>query len=594
MSRHILAAGGRTAWRIVMAHPSHETVKLAADELYHFIMEISGASLPVQTELVADGEKEILVGFSGRMAHHGLEEEPLEEEEFIIRSGDSYLLLAGGSPRGTLYAVYAFLEEELGCRWFSSDCSVIPRRTTLEFGDLNRREKPAFESREAYWRDAFDGDFAVRNRMNSNKADISVRQGGRMKFYNFHHSFNDLVSPEEYFDTHPEYFSMVDGKRLRERTQLCLTNPDVLRLAIARVEQWIEENPDCRVFSVAQNDWRNYCTCPRCAAVDAEEGSPAGTMIRFVNAVAEAIEKKHPRVLLHTFAYQYTRKAPRFVRPRDNVIVRLCSIECCFSHPLDGTLTASLAPQANEGKHPQCAALGETAFLDDLREWSRITNRLYVWDYVTQFRDYLSPMPNFDVLARNLRLFRDLGVKGMLEQGNFSHGGGGHLAELEAYLQAKLMWDPDCDWEAHLQDFLRGYYGQDAAPLVAQYIQAWQEATRGWHVGIYYSSHAPFITEALLEKSVSLLGEALFLTRDAAQRKRLEKLLLGVEYLILARLPKETPGRDALFARFFWRVREAGVSELHERWTLEEALDQLALSDDERDWKRTVVNDYKM
>ena len=86
-----------------------------------------------------------------------------------------------------------------------------------------------------------------------------------------------------------EGYALVNGVRLRDRTQLCLTNPEVLQIAIARVRQWIRENPDCRVFSVAQNDWGNYCTCPACAALDAREGSPAGTMIAFVNQVAEAI-----------------------------------------------------------------------------------------------------------------------------------------------------------------------------------------------------------------------------------------------------------------------------------------------------------------
>lgn len=66
-------------------------------------------------------------------------------------------------------------------------------------------------------------------------ADLSNMRGGKMKFYNFHHSFHDLISADEYFDSHPEYFSLVNGKRRKEGTQLCLTNPDVFELSLAKV-----------------------------------------------------------------------------------------------------------------------------------------------------------------------------------------------------------------------------------------------------------------------------------------------------------------------------------------------------------------------
>lgn len=583
-----------------MSHPAHETVKLACDELFKFVMQMSGAALPVQTELVANGEYEILVGRSGRLQHYGIEVDwdALGEEGYIIRTAEHYLLLAGATPRATLYAVYAFLEEELGCRWFASDCSFIPRKSVVTYPEINRTDAPAFESREAYWRDAFDGDFAVRNRMNGNKADISVRQGGRMKFYNFHHSFDDLVPPTQYFDTHPEYFAMVDGKRVREYTQLCLTNPDVLRLSVEKVKQWIRENPDCRVFSVAQNDWDNHCECPACAAIDEREGSPAGTMITFVNKLAEEIEKEYPNVLIHTFAYRYTRKTPKFVRPRNNVIVRLCSIECCFSHPLKGGLRVPLAkdPYACDrgGWLPECESSGHNHFLEDLRAWSEITPRLYVWDYVTEFGNYLLPIPNFDVLDKNLQLFRELGVKGILEQGNFSHGGGGHLAELEAYLQAKLMWNPDADIEAHMMDFLNGYYGAASAPFVRQYIELWQEASRPYHVTIYENEFSKHITDELVEKSIALLGEAIYHAQDEKCHARLEKLMLCMDYIVICRMPIGTAGRGALITRFGWKLREAGIDEIHERWTLEESLEQMRVGQTRNQQKRAIANDYKM
>ncbi|MBE5783303.1 MAG: DUF4838 domain-containing protein [Clostridiales bacterium] len=597
MDKHVLAHNGQALWRIVMPHPAHETVKLAAHELQHFLMEISSAALPTQTELQIAGDYEILVGRSGRLKHYGIQVdwEKLGEEGYVIKSGEKWILLAGATPRGTLYAVYAFLEEIMGCRWLSSDCSVIPKQLHLEVGDLDITDRPAFESREAYWSDAFDGTYAVRNRMNSNKADISIRQGGRMKFYNFHHSFDDLVPVAKYFDTHPEYFSMIDGKRVGGRTQLCLTNPEVVKLATEKVKEWIKENPDCRVFSVAQNDWRNYCQCPNCREIDEKEGTPAGTMLHFVNQIAEAIHEEHPDILLHTFAYQYTRKAPKFIRPHPNVIVRLCSIECCFSHTLEGEAFGALDSRANSHPWgPQCSQEGETLFMRDLREWSQICDRLYIWDYVTMFGHYLMPFTNFDVMQKNMQLFKRLGVAGVLEQGNFSQGGGGHLAELEAYLQAKLMWNPDCDMEMHLQDFLHGYYGEAAAPLIREYIELWQAAARSWHISIHESPMSAFVQDDVLQKAMELLGRAQWLTEDELCYKRIHKLVLSMEYLVLARMSVNTPGRSALVERFNWELREAGITELHERWTLDEAIQRLHRCDAHENPPRLCVNDYKM
>src|SRR5258707_1161987 len=146
-------------------------------------------------------------------------------------------------------------------------------------------------------------------------------------------------------------------------------------------------------------------------------------MIAYVNKIAEAIEKDHPNVAIDTLAYQYTRKPPRNIRPRPNVIVRLCSIECCFSHPLEG-----------------CTETANKSFVDDLKGWSHLTNRLYIWDYTTDFAHYLLPFPNIGVLDRNIRTFTENGVAGVFEQGNSS--GAGEMAERRAWILTKLLWNP--------------------------------------------------------------------------------------------------------------------------------------------------------
>ena len=124
---------------------------------------------------------------------------------------------------------------------------------------MNELHKPAFEYREPYFSEAADRDWAARNKMNGVLMKLDAATGGKVRYYPFVHSFNALVPPEKYFRGHPEYFSLIDGKRRAERSQLCLTNPDVLRVGVESVERWIADHPEATIFSVSQNDWTGWC-----------------------------------------------------------------------------------------------------------------------------------------------------------------------------------------------------------------------------------------------------------------------------------------------------------------------------------------------
>ena len=274
------------------------------------------------------------------------------------------------------------------------------------------------------------------------------RRGGRHVYEGFVHTFYSLIPPADYFDTHPEWFSEIKGARTRENAQLCLTNEAMRREFVRNLKLRLRDNPAATIASVSQNDCHNNCTCPRCRAVDEEEGSPAGSLLRFVNAVAADIERDFPEVAIDTLAYQYTRKPPRITRPRPNVIVRLCSIECSFARPLDDP--------ANK------------AFLEDIEGWSKIAGRLFIWDYTTNFSHYIQPHPNYGVLAPNIRLFVKNNVTGIFEQGAYQSWGS-EMAELRAWVLAKLLWNPALDAAALRREFLTGYYGP-AGEWVDRYL----------------------------------------------------------------------------------------------------------------------------
>jgi hypothetical protein len=457
-----LAREGQPLATIAVAPGATEPEQHAAAELGRFLKEVTGADFPLTTATLATTHTlpattvpRLLVGEgAARLADPKFSAAALGPEEIVIRTAGRDLILAGGRPRGTLYAVYTFLEDTVGCRWWSSKESSIPRRPTLSTGPINIRYNPPLEYRDSFFADAFDGDWAARNKCNGVSINTDARRGGRTNFALMVHTFYPLIPPAKYFATHPEWFSLIGGQRRRENAQLCLTNEAMRQELVKNLKDVLRQHPEAGIVSVSQNDCLGQCECPACAAIEKEEGSPAGPMLRFVNAVAADVEKEFPKVSVITLAYQYTRKPPLKTKPRKNVIIQLCSIECSFREPL--------------------TAPANSAFRQDIEGWSKLTNRLYIWDYVVKFSCYFTPFPNLRVLGPNIRFFVDHGATGIFEEGAYDTRGT-ELAELRAWVLAKLLWNPRLDERKLIDEFLHGYYGPAAGELQA-YLETLRNA----------------------------------------------------------------------------------------------------------------------
>lgn len=483
-----IAENGVAKAVIVIAADAAKPEQHAAGELANFLSQITGAKFDIVPPPAA-GKARLLVGpQAAKLAAPDFSADGLGAEGIIIRSAGDDLILAGGHPRGTLYAVYTFLEEQLGCRWWSSTESMIPKKPTLQVANLDVRYVPVLEYRSPYWFDAFDGDWAARNKCNGQAHRLDDERGGRHIYEGFVHTFYPLVSPEKYFKDHPEWFSEINGKRTYDHTQLCLTNEEMRKELVKNLKERLRNNPAATIASVSQNDWRGNCQCSNCAAIEKEEESPAGLMLRFVNAIAQDVEKDFPNVAISTLAYQYTRKPPKLTKPRHNVIVQLCSIECSFSKPL--------SDERNK------------AFRDDIVGWSKICDRLYIWDYTTNFRHHIMPHPNLRVLGPNVKFFADHNVKGIFEQGAYTTNGA-ERAELRAWVLAKLLWNPSLDGQKLIDEFIEGYYGA-AAPHIKAYLDVTHDAVEasGDWLGCFSEHTAKFLSFETLGKGWAHLKAA--------------------------------------------------------------------------------------
>ncbi|MCA9230891.1 MAG: DUF4838 domain-containing protein [Planctomycetales bacterium] len=565
-----LAEGGQSSFVIVVPEQASPSTRYGAEELQLFLRQMTGAELPIESDRSPVGAHEIVLGRNAHLKEIGvdIDFDALGAEGYRIATTGNRLVIAGSDLRGTLYGVYGLLEDHLGCRWFTPTVSRIPKHDLLVLADIDETTVPALEYREPFVMDCYDGDWCARNRMNSSAGRLEARHGGKVRFGTglFVHSFNVLMPPEKYFDAHPEYYSEVNGKRVKDRSQLCCTNPDVIRICTEELANRMRQDPEAFVYSLSQNDWANYCECANCSALAEREGSQMGPLLHLVNTAAEALEREFPGKAIETLAYQWSRTPPRTMRPRKNVIIRLCSIECCFMHPL-----------------ATCSAETNRQFVRDLNGWSKVADRLWVWDYVTSFGHYLSPFPNLRVRDDNIRLLVANHVTGIFEQDVYNTVNG-ELSPLSGYLNAKLLWDPDYDEDTAINEFLEGVYGAAARPI-RRYLDLLHDKVEkeNIHARIWVGPRTvEYLTDDVMAEAGRLWDEAEAAVSDSPETlERVRIARLSYDYAVLEKqrgagglgefvvdhkafMAKSRPEYVQQVKRFFETARRAGVTRMNE------------------------------
>ena len=513
-----LVSKGKTDFKIVLPDSPQPIEQTAANELKSYLDAITKTNWTIASEKdVPESAPQILVGNSSRSKKLFPEIDPnkIPYDGIEIHLKGNKLLLTGHKQRGTLYAVNTFLEDILGVRWWTSTEQTIPTYETFSLKPLNISYAPKMIYREAYYKDAFEPVFATRMKCNGSSERISPAYGDHHSFTYFVHSFFPLIPPEKYFEEHPEWFSEIDGVRKHELAQLCLTNDEMRKELTKNAIEALRKNPGSKFISISQNDWHGYCTCEKCSKIAEEEESQSGPLIRFVNAVAEDIEKEFSDVFVETLAYQYTRKPPKNIKPRHNVVIRLCTIECSFVQPLTGEQNKSL--------------------YDDMVGWSKVGKQLFVWDYVTNFSSYILPHPNLRVLAPNIKFFVDHGTIGLFEQGD-SYCTAGDFVRMRNWLVSHLMWNPELDEKALTREFLTGYYGKMATPVLLKYFDVLlnKAESTGKHLGCFMEN-----TDDWLDYETLCMATALFDEAISAAEKESGSESAFVERLRRERLPLE-------------------------------------------------------
>ena len=523
-----LAKGGKALYSILIPAAPSTQVQKAADDLAQWLGCIAGARFDIHREpenSVLKG-KFVSIGQTRLLAKSGskIDEAKLLDEGYAIDEIGGNLYLAGGATRGPVNAVYALLEEDLGCRWYSRFTQTIPSMPTLKFRPVKRSYVPVLEIRDPYYWEAFDGTWSLRNQTNSSMAPIPAEWGGNKRYAMFVHTFSDLVPTDQYFAEHPEYFSERDGKR--DPGQLCFSNPEVVKVVVNSVKRALKVSAGAQMISVSQNDYYPCCACAKCKAAGEAEGSMAGPLLTFVNAVAEEVGKDFPKVRISTLAYLDTAVPPKTVRPAKNVAIQLCTDSHAWSEPF--------------------SFIEETErFQTSMKGWAAIGADIYIWDYTSNFSHYPSPMPNWQVVTDSIRYFVKHSAKGVMLQGNYQTPGTAD-GYMRCWVWAKQLWDPSLDTQSLMKDFVFGYYGAAAEPIwdyQELLWSTWEKEGHGKFKGVGLRFDMTLFDQDFVTKAKDCFARATKLAQDAETLRRVEEEELQILYASICR--QAQPGKPA-------------------------------------------------
>lgn len=488
--------GSLAALGIVIPDQAGSTEKQAAAQLQHYLSAISGVAIPLSEESKAEGGSRIYIGQTAYAKAQNVDFGKLKGDAYAFRSVNSNLIIAGGSRNGVLYGVYDLLES-LGCRRYAPDYTYIPQKKDVVLKENDRIFEPAITYRTTSYGQMGDREYSDWHKLSS-RSDWGL----------FVHTFGTLVPPREYGESHPEYYSLINGER-QPATQLCLSNPEVAKVLTASLRKRIAEKPDATYWSVSQDDNDQYCRCEACTALNEKYGGvPSGSIIYFVNKIA----REFPDKIISTLAYWYSRKAPKNIRLEPNVNIMLCNIESRRQAPVFET---------------------DPAFSNDLKDWGALTNDILIWDYNIQFTNFFAPFPNLHTIKPNIKFYTDNHVNALFMQANNEPAA--EMALLRSYLISKLMWRPDADENEIINDFLNGYYGA-AGPYIRRYIDAMQLSlvTSGMQLNIFgdpVDAKEAFLSAPMMAEYGQLFDEAeKAVSGDAQLLRRVQVARLPVMY----------------------------------------------------------------
>ncbi|OJF96342.1 hypothetical protein AX761_15825 [Rhizobium sp. 58] len=553
-----LAVAGAMAMRVHVGQDEDIMTLQSAIDLSSLSARVAGATAPayLSTDAAVAEQALVAVGRNNALARRVFTDadfQDLGDDGFLIRASGPHIAIAGRTPRGTMYGVNWFLDRKLGIRWLSPTVTHWPSRPDITLPALRERHVPRFAFREVLSVEAENKVWRQRNLMNGEShgpsylpTPFGIDSWNRSwASQNTILSFYQLLPQATYAAAHPEWYA---------GGQLAMMNTG-MRAEMARVViQKLRALPDYKSvwFSIHDNDWGWDMDAASAAFAAQHGGDPSAPRLDMMIDIAERVRAELPGARLAFNAYHWSFTPPEGMTVPDHILVYPMTIHVNYRDPLNGTANA---------------ALGR-----DIAGWNAIARNVLVWDHVTNFAGYIQPTPNIFPIGQSIRWLSTLEhVNGYMGEGSFNTPGA-EFSALRAWMISRLLWDPQQDVNALVDEFCNLYYGP-AAPAIKEYIR-------------FYHDKIGRTDDVLAEKTTVDMdmfdaefvkrADALFDTaetsvRGTAYEARVQEARMPVDYVILLRREEYSRQRDQIgfdvkanlpqrSARFWAAVQASKVS----------------------------------
>lgn len=477
---------------------------------------------------------------------------------YKLKIAQGEIIISSDTLQGVSNGVYSFLEDNLGCMFVASDYDYIP-----QLSDINLKGGEIVDTPDIKWRYVY-GYEAERHQKNDIQVDyldwnskVRLNGAGCDDWYNWCHTSFTYIKPEEYFDEHPEYFSLYNGRRCYEQGpvsgQLCYTNEEVYQIISSQVLQEMAENPDMHLWDVSQMDtWINRgvgCQCKNCKAIDDAEGTQMGSILTFINRLAREVKDKFPNNYISTLSYNYSVKPPKNMKPEDNVIIKLCL--------MPGDCASSLAnPTSSVNKEDKKI----------VEAWGKIAKNLLIWDYNVNFHNYLLPHPALAYVQENHKFYVKNNTYGIFHQ--MAHTKGGIDAELSSYVFAKSMWDTDINCSELMAKYMQVYYGSAAGAMTDYYNTMYNDVISSGRKMYIYDTPTTVASKYFSHSKVSgyleMLNNAIAVADNNEIIDRINKVKIGQLYMRATTFGVNVNERKDALDELIEICEEQGITEFRE------------------------------
>lgn len=499
-----LVKDGTSDYKIVLAEETEYDERFAAEEIAEFFYRSTKLTLLTVTEnavTYSADSKLIILGKTKFTENSGINTTILTTQSFTVKTVDSNVFIVGGDAYGTLWGAYEFLAQQLNYECYTPDEISVAK----DVKDMKLYKIETTQSPDVLWRQPaygfMQGEITAKRYRMVNQP--WIKENGNY----IHNGFSEYLNPDKYAEEHPDWYT-------ETKDQFCYNahgNAEELKAmqdaVVARMKELISKFFDRgeyrSLISITQEDTGTWCTCEACAAKKEQYKANSASVVQFLNPVAREIKawlsETYPNreVLISFFAYHATEDAP--VKTVNGVLAPIDDSVVCEDNL--AVLYAPFNAQYSYGFKTE----KNTTYLDTMKKWNTICKHIFFWPYDTNFTTYFAWHDTFNSLPELYEVMKEYGVSYIFNQGqhNVTVHTGFHF--LKGYLNAKLAWDVDADYNALIDGFFTNYFKSAAEPMREYFesFRSWMQYLRDYENmpgQINYTWKKDYVPKRVLDK----------------------------------------------------------------------------------------------